>query len=273
MTLNDFINALFDLEDWTCFTDSPFGTSIMKWPEKHHLFFSINAMEHLQDLNPTEKWHSKDKPRRADHNVVKYRNIVLEIDSMPLDQQIEYVTKVVPVTSIVYSGGKSHHFIISLETPLKSKKEYATLVKRLMMALPAVDPSTKNPSRLSRLPFRFREETGKAQTLIYLGPRIAFDKLDALLPAFEEPVYLKNKATDSFLNVEIINAINDPEQVMAERNLGGRNALFFWLGNRLKDTNKNYNDSYKVVETVYSKLKDKTDFSFEEALMAARVYK
>src|SRR6185369_16107260 len=167
-----FLNVLFEPGEQTCFADTIKGTAVSLHPKHDDEFFSINALYSNRDENPIEPWHSENKPRRADHNVASFRNFLIELDNMPLAEQIDYVTKRIPVTSIVYSGGKSYHFIVSLEQALANAEQYLEVARRIQLAVPACDRACKNPSRLSRLPGAIRKDTDRVQDLVALGSRI-----------------------------------------------------------------------------------------------------
>lgn len=270
MNLDNFLSTLFRPSDIVCFTDMPTGTACYNDPDEHDLFFSINGMA-PNDRQPTKPWHAPQVPRRADANVWRHENFLLELDSMALDEQIKYVRDLVPITSCVYSGSKSHHFIISLTEPLETAEAYAQLAKRLHKHVPAADPTTKNPSRLSRLPFRVRPETGKEQKLVYLGTRIPFAELDAILPQL--PVYAPKTADQvrTLTSSVILEAIHEPDETMHKFNLGGRNAAFFWLHKRMDELGLDAKAREFFVHTMYNNLRTKDGFSFAEACAAARI--
>jgi hypothetical protein len=270
-TLTDFLNLLFDKEDHTCFTESPNGTKVYYAPTDFDLFFSINPLHPDKDLNPTLEYHASDRPRRADHNVTKYRNFLIELDNMPLEDQIDYVTSKLPVSSVVYSGGKSYHFVISLEVPCPSKSEYDLTFKRIQKLLPNIDKACKNPSRLSRLPFRIRPDTQNEQRLVGLYDRISFAILDEKLPIVEATKLHTKEKSKGFLAIQLMEAMERPEETMNNIRLQGRNQFFFWLGNRIKEFDCDDSVSYTVVSKAYENLSNKDNFSFDEALAAARL--
>lgn len=184
--LHTFFNTLFDQGQATCLAKHAKGIKVydlsaafdVKWAN----FFTINALHPTMDLNPTEEYHSADKPRRADHNVVCHRNILVEMDSIALDKQEEFIEQIgMPFSTAVYSGGKSIHYIISLVTPV-SAEELRTLSERVYKALggkTVVDTSCKNPSRLSRFPDADRD--GVTQDLMEVRGRIENDTLTTWL--------------------------------------------------------------------------------------------
>lgn len=265
-----FLNTLFDEGEFSCFTESAHGYRVSSGPRKEDLFFCINPLHPTQDFNPTKDWHSTNLPRRADHNVTAYRNLLIELDNVPLDQQIDYVRDKVPVSTIVYSGGKSYHFIVSLVEPLADIKTYKQTWNRIHQLLPEIDRSCKNPSRLSRLPNRVRPETNKEQKLMYVGERISWSQLGPLLPPVQER-FSTYTPTKGFVPVAVLAACCEPDKIMIERGISGRNAFFFYLGCRLAEAELTPAQKYEHVKLAYDNLLDRRDFSLDEALLAARV--
>lgn len=253
-TVEEFLKTLFDEGERTCYSDTPYGTAIGNGPKPGDVFFSINPMH----------------KSRADANVTCYRNILLECDNMPLDEQIEYILCKIPVTSIVYSGGKSYHFIISLAEPCSSKEEYDSLVRRLHKLFPKVDPTTKNPSRFSRLPNVVRLDTDMMQRLERLSARISRAVLEAQLPPPEAPK-MHLKQPEGFFSTLVADAMFYPDAVMAKVGIQSRNAFFFWLGQRLSEGSASPSQKAVIVEKTYASLRNKEDFKWTEAAQAARV--
>lgn len=178
-TDSDFFNLLFDPGEHTCFTQSPKGANVYPAIAQNEddlpEFFCINPLDPSQDHNPTKPYHAKDKPRRADHNVIKYRSFLIEMDKIGLTQQKDHIAAInMPYSTVCYSGNKSYHFIICLDEPCIDETEYRDYAIRIQRAvgLNLVDKSTKNPSRLSRYPGAFRADTERCQVLKYVGKRI-----------------------------------------------------------------------------------------------------
>lgn len=184
-----FYSLLFDPGQFTCFGKTHKSTRVTKIiPHGRDPFFTINALHPTRDLHPTEAYHAADRPRRADHNVVCLRNILIEMDSGSLDQQMaEIADSRIPWSTCVYSGGKSLHFLISLVAPLEDRLAYARLVKRMYAALAAsevaLDPANKNPSRFSRAPGVIRPDTGRVQELREVRARVENAALEAWVNA------------------------------------------------------------------------------------------
>jgi hypothetical protein len=250
-----FFDVLFGANFKTCFADSVMGTTLGTSPKPGDVFFSINSM---------------DGSRRLDSAVNCYRNILLEFDSMPLDEQIEYVTSKLPVTSIVYSGNKSYHFIISLEEPLASVDDYKSVFNRIKLLVPGLDSSTSNPSRFSRIPNVVRPDTQTFQDLVKLGSRVNNSKLFAMLPVIKAPVReVVNK--NSLVAVRLMEFVQNPDEAMQVLGVSGRNAFFFWLGKRIDELRLDGSKRHSLILTAYERLKNKSNFSWNEAKLAARL--
>jgi hypothetical protein len=168
-----FWNTLFDQGERTCFANTIYGTAVCEIETGTSMpcqFFSINPL----------------LSSRKDENVFRYRNILLEFDGALPAEQLELL-KQVPYSTLVWSGGKSYHAIISLEMPCKDRKEYDAMVRRIYAAVPSVDKANKNPSRFSRAPEMMRDN-GQLQVLKEVRRRIGRTELDAWLgPAPEVP--------------------------------------------------------------------------------------
>jgi hypothetical protein len=254
MTLEKFLQTLFEPNEQTCFASSPYDTQLAHVGNviDSALWFSINPM------------HTS----RADANVTSLRNFLIELDSVPLEQQIPMVREKIPVTSIVYSGGKSYHFIVSLASPAESIEEYRRIARGLFEAIPEADKSTKNPSRLSRLPFRVRPETKLNQELVYLGTRVNVNELPKAAPYHEPKEVAQNI---QFVTGQLLNALHSGVDNYIQVHFSGRNQFFYWLGKRCSELGHTRDQKKQMVDKFYERLENKRNFSKREAYMAARV--
>ncbi len=261
----DFVETIFDYDDQVCFALNPYDTNLLPvspslrssiGPFIDRPYFAINALQNT----------------RTDANVTKHRTFMLEFDSMPLEDQIPYViASRLPVTAIVYSGNKSYHFFVTLKEPV-SRAEYACIAQRLHLLLPEADKTTKNPSRLARLPHTFRPDTGKEQRLIDLNGRIALADLLQVLPELpQRPIVEPKIGSSVFQRTALIEARKHPNEVMKVLGIAGRNAFFYWLGKRLEDDLATEDFKHDYLWAVYEALEDKSDFTWKEAMTAARI--
>lgn len=160
--MSEFLNTLFETNERVCVSETPFGIEtfdVLSAPSAQ--YFAINPLVGT----------------RADKNVSALRNILCEFDSGTIEQQLQVLDEVcLPYTSLVFSGNKSVHAIISLEEPCKDIFEYKNLVKQIYNYLPGVDPANSNPSRFSRLANAVRPN-GTQQTLLELKGRVDLLKI------------------------------------------------------------------------------------------------
>jgi len=111
---------------------------------------------------------------RGDRCVASFRFVVVEFDTLPLEDQLAFWQAAhLPVALLVNSGGKSIHGWVRLQN-VTCAAEWSRVVERhlfknLLEPL-GVDAACKNESRLSRLPGHFRKEKNAWQRLLYLAP-------------------------------------------------------------------------------------------------------
>jgi hypothetical protein len=161
----DFYNTLFPGTDAICMGRTIYDTKVTGASiDPSYQFFSINALG----------------GKRADSNVLSYRNILIEFDSGGCEYQLGRMADLgAPYTSAVFSGNKSMHFIISLEVPCSNEFEYRSLVERIYTKIQGMDKACGNPSRFSRAPNANRD--GVKQDLFELRSRVPNATLEAWL--------------------------------------------------------------------------------------------
>lgn len=170
--MKSFVDCLFNSDENTCASQTPRGITIIPIStiNTESAFFSINPMD------PTKT--------RADSSVIKYRNFLIEFDKLSLEKQEQHVEEIgMPYSTAVFSGSRSIHFIISLETELQNEQIYRSIVKRVYKAVgnEFVDHNCKNVSRFSRFPGHIRSDTGKEQKLLFVGTRVPLSTLEVWL--------------------------------------------------------------------------------------------
>jgi hypothetical protein len=120
------------------------------------------------DVGPTRD----GKPSyRADACVKRFAFAVLEFDTLPRWQQIQFWAGVkLPIATLIDSGGKSIHAWVRIDA--RDSVEWTERVEeKLFDALGAVgiDRTCKNESRLSRTPGHLRDGK-RPQRILYLAP-------------------------------------------------------------------------------------------------------
>ena len=119
-------------------------------PEKVDDIFCSFEMINMLAINPIEGF-------RRDKNVTAFRSFLVELDDGKLSEQMKYVkNKNMPYSACVFSGGKSLHFVITLEEPLPSLNLYKQISKWILNVMDKADSQTSNPSRSVRFPGNLR---------------------------------------------------------------------------------------------------------------------
>lgn len=118
----------------------------------------------LVALNPIRGW-------RMDSFVTAYRSFLIEMDEGSLaGQRTRIKATGMPYSAIVYSGGKSLHFLVTLEEDLIDKNTYDFIVQWILNIMSMADQNTKNPSRSIRIPGANRD--GKKQKLVEIHGKV-----------------------------------------------------------------------------------------------------
>jgi len=132
-------------------------------------YFVINPLTG----NPDEKGSF-----RSNANVKEYSYVLLESDSLPLDQQIPLICGLgLKPVSMTFSGGKSIHTLLRVvdipyDESVKNQETWDAVVKKNFFGQVAplgFDKATSNPARLSRLPGIYRPDKGTFQSLLYIN--------------------------------------------------------------------------------------------------------
>lgn len=92
-------------------------------------------------------------------NITDFKYALIESDTQDLNEQYALMTELeLPIAALVHSGNKSIHAIVRVDA--NNEKDYSRKVEYLFKICKKngldVDTSTKNPSRLSRMPGFFR---------------------------------------------------------------------------------------------------------------------
>lgn len=171
----DFFNVLFDPGEKINFTNKVKGGIVLKPREFGYVskmvFFCINP----------------SKGNRKTEDISAFRNFLFEFDQeKDRAKQIKAIKlSQIPFSTLVWSGGKSHHAIISLDEPLPDKETYREYWRAIEECLKKYDifpdAACKDPTRLSRTPGANRIENGEEQTLLKVKPRISRKQLDEYL--------------------------------------------------------------------------------------------
>ena len=121
---------------------------------------------------------------RKDANVQKYRSFLFECDTGSTKEQLGYFKHLgVPLSAQIFSGNKSVHSLVVLDTDGLDEKTYRLLYVWALSILTMCDQACKNASRSIRIPGTYREP-GKKQRLIWMGERVKLENFMAWLNRF-----------------------------------------------------------------------------------------
>ena len=145
----------------------------------------------------------KPQSTRAGNSITIYRNILIEIDDyndgsdvkkpVPREQQLNWFEEIdLPFATLIWSGGKSYHAIISVEEGFKDANEYNKAVEAIYEVMEKNgipnDKSVKDPSRLSRAAGALRWDPGteaQIQEVKEVRKRITRQQLDDWLSTYD----------------------------------------------------------------------------------------
>jgi hypothetical protein len=136
----------------------------------HGIWFLSNPV----DGRPHAKEGDGKLSLRCAAAVTDFRHLVLECDKEGegvADDWLRFLVLLpMAVRAIYTSGGKSVHALVAVNT--KSKPEWDAMVGpwKRGFAEHGADPNAMSAVRLTRLPYCFREDTGRWQELLYYRP-------------------------------------------------------------------------------------------------------
>lgn len=253
-----FLDLFFNQGEMVNLCVSKFDTSIMP---KEFLDTSNGV---LCCINPL-------KDTRKDENVSAFRNFLLEVDTMSLRDQLEYIDELkVPYSCCVYSGNKSFHFGVCLDEAIPNETVYRYLYQWILNIVSQADQNCKNPSRMIRFPDNIRPETGKKQSVYKIGSRIGLPDLYAWLSKFpdKKPIVEVRKE----VNVSAGEKLEIPAWVMKKLVEGmdfgkSRNGQWFGVGCEFAKAGYEQDETIAILEQYYT---EEHDFNRKEWEVAVK---
>lgn len=189
MTNTDFYALLFNPGEGICLGKAAWDNRIYPLEDvltQNWVYFSINPFLIDTDLNKMHLKWSPGKGRRDQINLTARRNMLFEFDKISREDQVKVLKETkFPFSTLVWSGGKSHHAIISFATSFTNKEEYTAywlaIAKVLKKFGVDADSQCKDPGRFSRCPGSIRIENNQEQKLISVKARRTREEIDAWL--------------------------------------------------------------------------------------------
>lgn len=253
-----FYEVLFDEGENTNFVGVKDGpstvVSVLNWVSPGYRYFSKNPL--------------KGGKTRSNSNIEKYRNFLFEMDKIPLEEQIPLFEKSgMPYSTVVFSGSKSYHYMVSLTEEVEDRVKYDAIwkaVEQVFMSIGAViDPLVKNPSGLSRMPGAIREN-GVEQKLIEVRERVKTEDFLAwieskgvnwedFVPKFSPQREQIFSSVDEKMKLEWVLKYKMSKQVYEE---GNRNNYQHILARHLKNTGLTKPQVWDLVKSVCGEIVD-----------------
>jgi hypothetical protein len=172
-------DILFDEGEATCLAPNAYGVEVFGLTSEV-LERAYKANVQYFSVNPLSG-------SRKDDNVTAYRNFLFELDTGE-DPQVQ-LAKVkqagLPFSTAISSGGKSVHFIVSIddweEAGIVSKDVYKAVWRGIYNKMKGFgvefDRATSNPGRLTRFPGVVREGKETRQTVLEVWNRTTLDSV------------------------------------------------------------------------------------------------
>lgn len=214
-------------------------------------------------LNPIEGW-------REDRHCKAFRNFLVEVDYGPLAQQLEYIKQLkMPYSAVIFSGNKSLHFLISLDTDLPSEKIYRLFSRWILAVATLADDKTFNPSRSIRVPGAKRDD--KKQLLVEFKGQVKLDDLKNWLMNYMDvmPKDVQKKPVSENPDFDKI-----PKWVVDKLTNGvdrsrGRNYEWFVIGCKFAVAGYSEDDTLNILSSYFQEEHDFKEREWKGAIRSA----
>lgn len=160
----NFLNLLFNPGETICVSPNKFGyhsveqsalegeIQLISPNEKYKPITILEEDITLVSINPINGF-------RRDENVTAFRTFLIEMDTGSLEEQKKYIENShIPVSCCIFSGNKSLHYAIVLDTDLPDISVWRFYNNWILNILSRADQQVKNPSRSIRFPGNRRKD-------------------------------------------------------------------------------------------------------------------
>jgi len=244
------LQMLFKEGEQTCFGFNAYDTKVYDVTD----VFSWKKLPEYMSVNPL-------KNRRLDENVLAYRNILIECDTLGLEEQIRYMGQIgLPYATSIFSGGKSIHWMISVEDEFESEEVYRSYAERVFKAVIHADPKNKNPSRLSRFPGAIRKDKNKKQAVLSIGRKITRNELELWLighGSYPSPKIERPPPVELLPGQELEPSPRTRNLLLLGALKGERNSELFIAAKDLQSKGYNFDRAYEILSSAPTGLSDR----------------
>ena len=179
---SNFLKLLFNPGETICVSSNKFGYHSVEQSALDGEICLISPNEEVAPLTVLEKditlvAINPIKGYRRDEKVTAFRSFLVEIDTGTLEEQKKYIEgSGMPFSACVFSGNKSLHYAIVLDTDLPDISAWRFYNNWILKILTQADQQVKNPSRSIRFPGNKRKD-GKQliQALVGNKGRVKYD--------------------------------------------------------------------------------------------------
>jgi hypothetical protein len=261
-----FLSLFFNEGETICVSPNKFGfhsieqkdiiETVLKSPKEGKDLGIVESDINLMAINPVKGF-------RRDENVTAYRSFLVEVDFGLPAEQFSYIKSMnMPYSVCVFSGNKSLHFGIVLDTDLPSEEEWRRVAEWILAIMDKADQQTKNPTRSIRFPENIRKD-GKMliQKLVEMKKRIPLDELYGWLNKYPDKDPLKKEVLDRPTITATVGGV--PTWVLTKLSKGidysrGRNNEWFSIAMGLALAGFEKNDIISVLDQYFVPERDFT---------------
>lgn len=258
----------------------PTPDSVVKRNEKRQeRGYSLLAYEECFETCPSDNLTlvalNPIKGFREDLKATAYRSFLVELDYGPLKTQVDYIKQIgLPYSALVFSGNKSIHCLITLDTDLPSYEVYYTFAEWILNVATMADPNTKNPSRSIRIPGAEREP-GKKQLIVEMKGPVKLTDLSAWLalhPESKPQVAEKRQVSDTPIDLERLKPWVAHRLVYGLDPTKGRNKQWFSIGCEFALAGYSEDDTLNLLYSYFTPDRDFRKGEFETSIKSAFKY-
>jgi hypothetical protein len=208
-----FLELFFNPNETICVSNNKYGYHSLKQIDIENPFTLQSPNDQSYQIDETQINLVAINPIngfRRDENVTAFRSFLVECDTDTLIEQKHYIDNMqLPFSICIYSGNKSLHYGIVLDTDLPNIQVWRFYAEWISNVLTKADQQNKNPTKSIRFPGNLRNtEPFKLQALVEIRNRISLEQLDIWLNKFADkkpiPIIKAKKTFSSTLKVDNI---------------------------------------------------------------------
>lgn len=222
----------------------------------------------LVGINPIEGY-------KRDENVTAFRSFLVEIDTGTLEEQKEYIeSSGLPYSACVFSGNKSLHYAIVLDTEFPDISTWRFFNNWILKILPKSDQQIKNPSRAIRFPGNKRPDGKRlVQTLVSIKDRVKQEDFLKWIYSHpdKKPVRKEIKTKNTFFTgmADFSKIPQDVLNILSSGISENRNGTWFYVACRIAKLGIEIDNATNYLEQYYQEENDFKRREWETCIKSA----